>query len=115
MGLLSHSRIRSNAGLASIALVLVARAISVGLPMIALRRVSPFTRGAFPILVWGGLRGGISIALALTLPEGPTQELILTASYVVVVFSVIVQGASVGKAARHFIGDIEDNDTPHQD
>ena len=100
------------AGLASIVLVLVARAVSVGLPMAALRRVSPFTRGAFPILVWGGLRGGISIALALTLPEGPTQELILTVSYVVVVFSVIVQGATVGKAARRFIGDPEDTDTP---
>jgi CPA1 family monovalent cation:H+ antiporter len=93
------------AGLISIALVLVARAVAVGLPMLLLMRFLPFTRGAFPVLVWGGLRGGISIALALTLPEGPLRDLILSATYVVVVFSVVIQGATVGAAARRFVGD----------
>jgi CPA1 family monovalent cation:H+ antiporter len=55
------------------------------------------------MLVWGGLRGGISIALALTLPEGPLQALLLTATYVVVVFSVAVQGTTVGLAARRLL------------
>lgn len=91
-------------GVASIGLVLAARAASVGLPMLLMSRFSPFTKGAFPILVWGGLRGGISIALALSLPEGPIKETILTATYVVVVFSVIVQGATVGTAAKRFVG-----------
>jgi CPA1 family monovalent cation:H+ antiporter len=93
------------AGLISILLVLIARAVAVGIPMAVLARFSPFTPGAFPIMVWGGLRGGISIALALSLPAGPMQALILTATYVVVVFSVVVQGATVGLAARHFVKD----------
>jgi CPA1 family monovalent cation:H+ antiporter len=75
--------------------------------MAVLSRFVPFTRGAFPVLVWGGLRGGISIALALSLPAGPIKDVILAATYVIVVFSVIVQGASVGAAARRFVGDAE--------
>ena len=100
------------AGLVSIALVLFARAVAVGLPMVVLSRFLPFTRGAFPMLVWGGLRGGISIALALTLPDGPLRDLILSATYVVVVFSVVVQGATVGAAARRFVGDPEKLEPP---
>ena len=90
-------------GLAAIVIVLIARAVSVGLPVLALQWIAPFTRGAYPVLVWGGLRGGISIALALSLPAGPVKATILTATYVVVIFSVIVQGATVGAAARHFV------------
>ncbi len=100
------------AGLISIVLVLFARAVSVGLPMAVLARFLPFTRGAFPMLVWGGLRGGISIALALTLPDGPLRDLILSATYVVVVFSVVIQGATVGAAARRFVGDPEKLERP---
>ena len=100
------------AGLISIALVLVARAVAVGLPMLLLMRFLPFTRGAFPVLVWGGLRGGISIALALSLPEGGLRDLILSATYVVVVFSVVIQGETVGAAARRFVGDPEKLERP---
>ena len=91
-------------GLISIVLVLAARAIAVGVPFLLITPFAPFTRGSYPILVWGGLRGGISIALALTLPAGPDKVTILTATYVIVVFSVIVQGASIGAAARRFVG-----------
>ena len=90
-------------GVVSIVLVLAARAIAVGVPYAAITPFAPFTRGAYPILVWGGLRGGISIALALTLPAGPEKVTILTATYVIVVFSVIVQGASIGAVARRFV------------
>jgi CPA1 family monovalent cation:H+ antiporter len=100
------------AGLISIAIVLAARAIAVGVPMAVLMRFLPFTRGAFPLLVWGGLRGGISIALALSLPDGAMRDLILSATYVVVVFSVVVQGATVGAAARRFVGDPEKLERP---
>ena len=93
------------AGVLAIVVVLAARALSVGLTLAAMARFAPVTRGAFQILVWGGLRGGISIALALSLPAGAIREEILTVTYVVVLFSVIVQGATVGMAARRFVGD----------
>jgi CPA1 family monovalent cation:H+ antiporter len=92
-------------GIVSIVLVLAARAIAVGVPFLLITPFAPFTKGAYPILVWGGLRGGISIALALSLPAGPDKVTILTATYVIVVFSVIIQGATVGAAARRFVGD----------
>jgi CPA1 family monovalent cation:H+ antiporter len=53
-------------------------------------------------MVWGGLRGGISIALALSLPFGGVKDTILTATYVVVVFSVVVQGSTISAVARRF-------------
>ena len=92
-------------GLAAIVIVILARVASVGLPLALLSPFRDFTPGAFPLLVWGGLRGGISIALALSLPPGPIKETILTATYVVVIFSVIVQGTTVGKAAKYFVRD----------
>lgn len=100
------------AGAVAIAIVLVARAVSVGLPMAALSRISPFTRGAFPVMVWGGLRGGISIALALSLPAGELREEILTVTYIVVVFSVVIQGSTIGMAARRFVGAPEEIGPP---
>jgi CPA1 family monovalent cation:H+ antiporter len=83
----------------SIPLVLIARSIAVG-PLLALwRRQLPY-RLSFAVLSWGGLRGGISIALALSLPEGPFKGLILAATYMVVMFSVVVQGSSVERIVR---------------
>ena len=98
------------AGVLSIPLVLFARFLAVGTPFVVLRRFTPFTKGALPVLVWGGLRGGISIALALSLPDGPMKELILAATYVVVIFSVVVQGATMGMAARTFVGRVQDEE-----
>ena len=98
------------AGLLAIPLVLFARFLAVGLPFFSLRRFTPFTQGALPVMVWGGLRGGISIALALSLPDGTMKELILTATYVVVIFSVVIQGATMGMAARTFVGRVQDED-----
>ena len=95
------------AGAASIAIVLVARGVSVGFALLLMSRLTELTKGAFPILVWGGLRGAISIALALSLPDGPIKDIILTATYVVVVFSVVVQGATVGALARRVVGEAE--------
>ena len=91
------------AGLGAIVVVLAARAIAVGLPMTALARFTDFTKGAYPILVWGGVRGGISIALALSLPPGAVKDTVLTATYVVVVFSVIVQGSTISRLARRLV------------
>jgi len=88
------------AGLAAIPLILAARFVSVGLPVTVLRRFMAFSPHAVKILTWSGLRGGISVALALSLPPGPTRDLVVTVTYVVVVFSIVVQGLTVGPVAR---------------
>jgi len=82
---------------AMIPLVLLTRYICVGGPLFLMRNKREFTPNASMILTWGGLRGGISIALALLLPEGETRNLLLTITYIVVAFSVIVQGLTIKK------------------
>ncbi len=88
------------AGVLMIPLVLLARLMSVGLPVAVLRPLRRFSPGAVRVLTWGGLRGGVSIALALSLPPGPERDLIVTLTYVVVVFSVLVQGLTIGPVVR---------------
>ncbi|GEM90366.1 cation:proton antiporter [Oceanithermus desulfurans] len=88
----------------SVPLVLAARFLSVGLPIGALRLVRPFAGYTVRLMTWGGLRGGISVALALGLPPGPERELILAMTYGVVVFSVLVQGLTIGRLARFAAG-----------
>ncbi len=82
-------------GCVAIPIVLLARFCSIGLPVTLLRRVRTFSPNVVKILTWGGLRGGISVALALSLPEGPARELFLTMTYLVVVFSLVVQGLTI--------------------
>jgi CPA1 family monovalent cation:H+ antiporter len=81
--------------LASIPIVLAARLISVALPITVLSIRQTFSSGSIPILTWGGLRGGVSVALALSLPESDAKPVILAATYAVVIFSIIVQGLTV--------------------
>jgi len=97
------------AGLLAIPIVLAARLISVGLPIRVLRRrvwLEPFT---VRILTWGGLRGGISVALALSVPKespavaAPGRDVVLAITYVVVVFSIIVQGLTIGPLTRRWL------------
>lgn len=88
------------AGLLAIPLVLLARLVAVGLPIGILRRFRRFAPGVVTILTWGGLRGGISIALALSLPAGPERDTIVAVTYVVAVFSILVQGLTIGRLVR---------------
>lgn len=89
------------AALLLIPLVLLSRFISVGIPVSLLRNFRPFTPHAVKVLTWGGLRGGISVALALSLPAGAERDIILAITYVVVVFSILVQGLSIGRLLRN--------------
>jgi len=75
----------------------------VGLPVRLLRGVSGLPRGSWKVLTWGGLRGGISVALALSLPSGPERDTVVALTYCVVVFSILVQGLSIGYATRKAI------------
>ena len=79
----------------AIPLVLLARFCAVSIPIKTLGVFRDFTKGAIPVLTWGGVRGGISVALALSLPDTEYKPLILTATYGVVVFSIIVQGLTI--------------------
>jgi len=85
------------ASLIAIPIVLLARLVSVGLPLGLLRRVQEFSSNAVTILTWGGLRGGVSVALALALPAGQERNLIVPITYAVVAFSIIVQGLTIDK------------------
>lgn len=90
-------------GLTAIPLVMIARALSVGAPLVFWQRSLPFA-STMPVMVWGGLRGGISIALALSLPTGEIKNLLVTATYVVVLFSVLVQGSTVSRVIARASG-----------
>lgn len=83
------------AGFIGIPLALAARAISVFFPLLAMRPFLSLGPSATKILIWGGLRGGISVALALGLPDVPARATILTATYLIVLFSVIIQGGTI--------------------
>ncbi len=91
------------AGLIIIAVVLLARFISVAVPINLMRRWSEFSDGVIRILTWSGLRGGISVALVLSLPQIPEKQLLLTCTYVVVLFSILVQGTTVSRVLKRYL------------
>ncbi|SFW64648.1 cation:proton antiporter [Chitinophaga sancti] len=90
-------------GLVAVLFVLIARGVSIAVPSMIMRRSLKTNFNNTAILVWAGLRGGISVALALSLPESPYKKLILSASYIIVVFSVIVQGLTLNRVVNRFV------------
>jgi len=88
------------AGLLAIPMVLAIRMFAVGVPITLLRWKRRFPPLAVPILTWGGLRGGISVALALSLPASAARDPIITMTYCVVIFSIVVQGLTVGRLIK---------------
>ena len=81
----------------------MARFVSVALPLGVLRLRRSFTPGAVPVMTWGGLRGGISVALVLSLPAHAEKPLLLTVTYVIVIFSIVVQGLTMKRVIRRFL------------
>lgn len=90
-------------GLGAIPIVLAARYVSVLLPISLLRYNTCFEKNAIGILTWGGLRGGLSVALALSVPASMYGEHFVAITYIIVLFSIIVQGLTIGKFAGHLI------------
>lgn len=84
------------AGLMVIPMALFARLVAVGIPIGIMRKFREFSPMAVTILTWGGLRGGISVALALSLPPGEIRDALVTITYIIVAFSIIVQGLTIG-------------------
>jgi len=87
------------AGVLSIGLALLARLTAVAVPVLILKPFRDFSPGVIPIMTWGGLKGGISVALVLSLPESDWKPLMLTCTYMVVLFSIIIQGLTVSRLA----------------
>lgn len=88
----------------SIPIVLFARLAAVSIPILTLSLGFAFSKGVIPVLTWGGVRGGISVALALSLPAVGAKPLIMTATYAVVIFSIVVQGLTIKEVVRRTVG-----------
>lgn len=87
-------------GIIAIFVVLFARVISIVIPTKFMSFKTRFSPQTVRVLVWGGIRGGVSIALAMSIPKGENSNIILSITYFVVVFSIIVQGLTIGKVAN---------------
>ncbi|HJN61890.1 MAG TPA: cation:proton antiporter, partial [Alphaproteobacteria bacterium] len=87
----------------AIPIALAARFISVATPLTLLSLRRDFTKGAIPVLIWGGLRGGISVALVLSLPQSAIKDTLLAVTYGVVIFSIVVQGLTVKFVVKHMV------------
>jgi CPA1 family monovalent cation:H+ antiporter len=90
-------------GVSCIVIVLFSRFISIWLPTTFIPFREKFSKGTIKVLVWGGLRGGVSIALALSIADGPYKKVIIGITYFVVVFSIVVQGLTIGKLANRVL------------
>jgi CPA1 family monovalent cation:H+ antiporter len=91
-------------GLLAVPVVLAARGVSVALPLLALRGFRKLSPHVVKIMTWGGLRGGLSVAMALSLPEFEGRYLVIGATYAVVLFSLLVQATTLGPYIRKLTG-----------
>jgi CPA1 family monovalent cation:H+ antiporter len=97
---LTFGRASLTAGLLMVPLAIAVRFVAVGVPMSLMRRFHALTPHAVKILTWGGVRGGISVALALSLPPGPERQVLLAVTYVIVLASILLQGLTLGAVVR---------------
>jgi CPA1 family monovalent cation:H+ antiporter len=87
-------------GTIAILLLLICRFFSLSIPVLFLKNKTLFNRKTVVLMTWGGLRGGLSLALTLSLPENPYKEIIVSITYIIVIFSILVQGLSTGMLVK---------------
>ena len=87
-------------GLIAIPIVLLARFLSIAIPVLFLKNRTEFSPNVIKIMTWAGLRGGISVAMALSLPASIERNIVVTMTYVVVVFSILVQGITIQRLVQ---------------
>lgn len=92
-------------GIVTIFIVLLSRMLSIIIPARTILRKNTFSKGSLIVLVWGGIRGGVSIALVLSMPNSEWKDLLLEITYIVVLFSIVIQGLTVGKVANRVLKD----------
>ncbi|ORC43835.1 sodium:proton antiporter, partial [Pseudomonas floridensis] len=93
--------------------ILLSRFVTVAPAILLLRRWRNVPQGTVRILTWGGLRGGVSVALALALPTGPERDLLLSITYIVVLLSILLQGLTIGKLVRAVTREPQVKDAGH--
>lgn len=87
-------------GTLAIVLLLLCRYVSLRIPILFLKDKKLFNGKTALVMTWGGLRGGLSVALTLSLPESPYKEIIVSITYIIVIFSILVQGLTTGKLVK---------------
>ena len=95
-------------GIVTIFIVLLSRTLSIVIPARTILRKNTFSKGSLIVLVWGGIRGGVSIALVLSMPNSEWKDLLLEITYIVVILSIVIQGLTVGKVANRVLKDESD-------
>jgi CPA1 family monovalent cation:H+ antiporter len=90
-------------GLIAILLLIVCRFISLRTPMLLLKNKKLFNNTTAMIMTWGGLRGGLSVALTLSLPESPFKEIIISVTYIIVLFSILIQALTTEKFVKYLL------------
>jgi len=90
-------------GLFIIGITLFARWVCVGGAVLIMRSFRSFTQGVVIIMTWGGLRGGISVALALSIPDIPERPIIISITYIIVIFSILIQGMTLQRVVKRYV------------
>jgi monovalent cation:H+ antiporter, CPA1 family len=96
----------------TIFIVLFSRLLSIVIPLKSILRKNVYSRGSVITMVWGGIRGGVSIALVMSMPYNEYKDILLEITYIVVLFSIIVQGLTVGKVANKVL--VSENHSNHE-